>query len=67
MVTLIAVASLVFVVGIEYTLLIGTIAFFINLYPIQTLLFLFLLGYLKWQGLVIRQKAINYWNKRKPK
>ena len=67
MVTLIAVASLVATVGLQYTLLIATVAGLIYMYPFQTMLCLFLLGYLKWQGMVLKQKLINYWNKRKPK
>ena len=67
MLTLIVIVCLLFLVGTEYTLLIAVAGTLIYLYPIQATLLLCVLGYLKWQGLFIKQKLINFWNKRKPK
>jgi hypothetical protein len=67
MLTLIVIVCLLFLVGTEYTLIIAATGTLIYLYPIQATLLLCVLGYLKWQGLFIKQKLVNHWNKRKPK
>ena len=67
MLTLTVVACLIFMVGIEYALLIVVAGTMIYIYPVRAMLLLCLLIYLKWQGLFIKQKLTNYWNKRKPK
>lgn len=67
MLTLMAVAAVIILLGAEYSLLIAIAAILIYLYPIKAILFLAFLGLLKWQGMVIKQKLINYWKKRKPK
>ena len=66
--TLLAIAALIFVAGAENTFLIAIAALMIYLYPIQTILGLSFLGLLKWQGAMFKQKLISYFrNKRKNK
>jgi hypothetical protein len=67
MLTLMALAVVIMLVGTEHSLIIAIAAILIYFYPLQAVLFLAFLGLLKWQGLVIKQKLINYWKKRKPK
>lgn len=67
MLTLLVLVALIFLIGVEYTLLIAVAAFLIYLYPIRATLFIALLLYLKWQGLTIKQKFKRFINKRKLK
>ncbi|WP_339673347.1 hypothetical protein [Dasania marina] len=67
MLTLLTLAALIALVGMEHTFLIAIGALLIYLYPVQAILFLAFIGFLKWQGTVIKQKVINYIKRRKPK
>lgn len=67
MVLLLTVAAVVFMAGIQNLYLIGFAVLMVYLYPIQCVIFIVVLGLLRWQGMAFKQKAINYWNKRKPK
>ena len=66
--TLLAVAALIFLTGAENTFLIAIAALLAYLYPAWTILGLACIALLKWQGEVFKQKLINYFrNRRKNK
>jgi hypothetical protein len=67
MLTLFALAIVVFLVGTEHILFIAIAAALIYLYPVHAILFLTFIGALKWYGEAIKRKIINYFKKRKPK
>ena len=67
MLTLFAIALVTFMVGTEHVFFIVIAAILIYLYPVRAIMFLALIGALKWYGDALKRKIINYFNKRKPK
>jgi len=57
--TLLAVAALIILTGAENTFVIAIVALLVYLYPVQSILVIVVLGLLKWQGEVLKQKLTN--------
>ena len=68
LVTLLAIAALILLTGIENAFLIGIAALLTYMYPFTSITALVLIAYLKWQGSDIKKKVHIYLsNKRKYK
>jgi hypothetical protein len=68
LVTLLAIAALILITGIENAFLIGIAALLTYLYPFTSITAIVLIAYLKWKGRDLKEKVTIYLrNKRKNK